>query len=148
MEHSDFRIGTLFRTGSGLWQCTDIGTRTIAAIHLEAVDIDGSEGERTLNKLEAETAGLFHGPPYIVGEFSFDEYDIEGCWPDNLSDDPGYDERSPKQDWSQAVRGPWWQAFATLQEQYLKRFPAPNITDGRIQNSEAKKHLGEDPKAE
>lgn len=61
MEHSDFRIGQDFYTGSGKWRCTDIGTRTIVAIKLDA-------GVNT-----------YAGPPYVVEEVVFDEYDFGGC---------------------------------------------------------------------
>lgn len=65
MTHGDFWIGLEFLTSSGRWRCTDVGTRTIAAIKLD-MDHDPS---------------LYKGPPYIVAEFIFDEYDIEGCEP-------------------------------------------------------------------
>lgn len=29
MDHSDFASGDEFRTATGVWRCTDIGTRTI-----------------------------------------------------------------------------------------------------------------------
>ena len=32
MEHGDFAIGKEFQTATGVWRCTDIGTRTIIAI--------------------------------------------------------------------------------------------------------------------
>ena len=35
MKRSDFRIDCEFRTASGWWRCTDVGTRTIAAIRLD-----------------------------------------------------------------------------------------------------------------
>ncbi len=63
MKHGDFRIGREFLCGVGRWRCTDVGTRTIAAIRLN-MDHDPS---------------LYNGPPYIVLESVFDEYDFEGC---------------------------------------------------------------------
>src|SRR6266566_3151853 len=35
MKHSDFKIGSEFLTETGRWRCTDVGTRTIAAIKLD-----------------------------------------------------------------------------------------------------------------
>jgi hypothetical protein len=116
MEHTDFKIGTLFRTGSGLWRCTDVGTRTIGNIHLDKVEANGTQGPETLSRDEAQAQGLFKGPPYVVAEFVFDEYDFEGCEPEKLYDFPGYEDRPPRRDWSQAVRGPWKDALATLRE--------------------------------
>ena len=52
-----------FLTAVGRWRCTDIGTRTIAAIRL---DLD-------------HDPAWYNGPPYAVAETVFDEYDIEGC---------------------------------------------------------------------
>jgi hypothetical protein len=65
MEHSDFSIGTEFMTATGRWRCTDVGTRTIAAIKL---DLD-------------HDPFWYNGPPYAVVEQVFDEYDFEGCEP-------------------------------------------------------------------
>lgn len=65
MKHGDFWIGREFLTSAGRWRCTDVGHRTIAAIKLD-MDHDPS---------------LYNGPPYIVAEMIFDEYDIEGCEP-------------------------------------------------------------------
>ncbi len=62
MRHQDFVIGTEFFTGSGRWRCTDIGTRVIVAIQLNARD-----------------PSWYNGPPYAVAEMAFDEYDLEGC---------------------------------------------------------------------
>ena len=63
MEHSDFRIGCEFLTAAGRWRCTDVGTRTIAAIRL---DLD-------------HEPRWYNGPPYAVAEHVFDEDDFEGC---------------------------------------------------------------------
>jgi hypothetical protein len=62
MKHADFKIGLEFYTATGLWRCTDIGTRTIAAIDLH----DGKDTRRD-------------GPPYAVVEHVFDENDLPGC---------------------------------------------------------------------
>nr|CRH05995.1 protein of unknown function [Candidatus Magnetococcus massalia] len=62
-------IGTEFHTSSGVWRCTDKGTRTIIAI-----------------KLDSEDKSLYSGPPYMVMEYVHDEHDLEDaalskdCW--------------------------------------------------------------------
>ena len=63
MQHSDFTIGTEFLTAAGRWRCTDVGTRTIAAIRL---DLD-------------HDPRWYNGPPYAVAEHVFDEDGIAGC---------------------------------------------------------------------
>jgi hypothetical protein len=65
MEHADFRIGCEFLTATGRWRCTDVGTRTIAAIRLN-LDHDPS---------------WYKGPTYLLVEHLFDENDFEGCDP-------------------------------------------------------------------
>jgi hypothetical protein len=65
MRHSDFWIGREFLTEGGRWRCTDVGTRTIAAIKLD----------------KDHDPGWYNGPPYAVLESVFDEYSIEGCEP-------------------------------------------------------------------
>ena len=60
MKHSDFWIGREFLSGSGRWRCTDVGTRTVAAIKLD-MDHDPA---------------WYNGPPYAVAESIFDEYAI------------------------------------------------------------------------
>jgi len=68
MKHSDFSIGLEFKTGSGLWRCTDIGTRTILAIKI------------TDDNIVSYPDNLLRGPPYIyTEEIVFDEYDFGGC---------------------------------------------------------------------
>lgn len=62
MDHLDFDIGTEFYCGGARWRCTDIGTRTIAAI-----------------KLDKDDPSWYSGPPYAVAESVFDEDSIKGC---------------------------------------------------------------------
>jgi hypothetical protein len=82
MQHSEFKIGGIFRCGGQLWRCTDIGTRTIVAIRIDQVEVGGSPAlRRTLSRAEAEAEGWFNGPPYAVAESVFDENDVEGCSP-------------------------------------------------------------------
>jgi hypothetical protein len=76
MKHSDFKIGTEFLTETGRWRCTDVGSRTIAAIRL---DLD-------------HDPFWYSGPPYPVVECVFDEDGIEGCEPasqERVFDDRG-----------------------------------------------------------
>ena len=70
MRHSDFSIGLEFFTAIGRWRCTDVGTRVIVAIRLDAPD---------------DT--WYHGPPYAVAESVLDENDLGGCSldPDEVS---------------------------------------------------------------
>jgi hypothetical protein len=63
MKHAEFQIGTDFMTATGRWRCTDVGTRTIAAIKLD-LDHDPT---------------WYDGPPYAVAEHVFYEDDMEGC---------------------------------------------------------------------
>lgn len=65
MKHSAFKIGMEFMTGAGRWRCTDVGTRTIAAIRLD---------------LDHDTS-WYNGPPYAVAEMVLDEYGLEDCHP-------------------------------------------------------------------
>ncbi|BBO99304.1 hypothetical protein [Sulfuriferula nivalis] len=65
MKLSDFYIGLEFFASAGfVWRCTDVGTRTITAIQIEA-DRDAS---------------WYKGPPYLVTETVFDEHDLPGCY--------------------------------------------------------------------
>jgi hypothetical protein len=65
MKLSDFRIGREFMTTAGRWRCTDVGTRTVAAIRL---DLD-------------HDPRWYNGPPYAVVEHVFDEDGMEACDP-------------------------------------------------------------------
>ena len=58
MKHDQFRIGLEFYTATGVWRCTDVGTRVVAAMKLGIPD-----------------AAVYDGPPYAVPEFVFDEDD-------------------------------------------------------------------------
>ena len=58
MKHSDFAIGDEFWCGGRQWRCTDIGTRVIVAIRLDAVEVGGDRPERRRTLNRAELAGL------------------------------------------------------------------------------------------
>jgi hypothetical protein len=79
MKHSDFTLGGTFWCGDHQWRCTDIGRRTVIAIHIDSVTIGGTEPEQHLSYAEAEAGGWFNGPPYAIAEHVFDEDDIESC---------------------------------------------------------------------
>ena len=64
MVISDFRIGLTFFNCLGDWLCTDVGTRTIAAI-------------RTADQLPP---AWYEGPPYAVEERLFNEQDMASCF--------------------------------------------------------------------
>jgi hypothetical protein len=64
MKHDDFAIGKEFRSATGGWRCTDVGTRTIIAIKVS----------------DCDDASWLSGPPYAVTEVVFDEDDLDGCW--------------------------------------------------------------------
>jgi hypothetical protein len=64
LKPSDFKIGQHFWMSGNEWMCTDVGTRTIAAIML---------GDR-------EDQSWFKGPPYAVCERVLDELtDLTAC---------------------------------------------------------------------
>lgn len=62
MKHAEFSIGLEFMMSGARWRCTDVGTRTVSAIKLEAPD-----------------PSRFNGPPYAVAEHCLDEDDQEAC---------------------------------------------------------------------
>ena len=80
MRLQDFRIGEEFLAHGERWRCTDLGTRVVAAIRVEYVEVGGTEPQR-LNHDEATARGWFNGPPYAVAEVLFDEDDQAGCCP-------------------------------------------------------------------
>ena len=90
MEHREFWIGVEFWCGGHRWRCTDVGTRTIAAISLEPrelVEISYEDGSAPLERryISSDPSWLL-GPPYKIAEVLFDEYDIEGCSLTNIYD--------------------------------------------------------------
>lgn len=84
MKRSEFQIGTEFFTAAGKWRCTDVGTRVIVAVSLEPramVRVQYSEsGERSEECFTSDDPHDLVGPPYVVAEQVFDEYDLEGCY--------------------------------------------------------------------
>lgn len=78
MKYGEFKIGLEFYTVTGKWRCTDVGTRTIAAIQIDRVDVvewrQGVEAHTT-----TDDPAWFNGPPYGVAEHVFDELATEGC---------------------------------------------------------------------
>lgn len=82
MEHSEFKIGEEFRDGDHTYLCTDKGTRTILAIRVDTVTVDGA----VIDREQAEKEGWFNGPPYALLEHVFDEYDMEACDPITAAD--------------------------------------------------------------
>lgn len=62
MRLADFYIGLEFVCGPFWWRCTDVGTRTIAAIRLAEDD-----------------PVWYQGPPYMVDEVVFDEVALVGA---------------------------------------------------------------------
>jgi hypothetical protein len=43
MKHSDFALGTVFWSSNRHWRCTDVGTRMLAAIRIDAVEIGSGD---------------------------------------------------------------------------------------------------------
>lgn len=84
MKHSDFQIGTEFFTETGRWRCTDVGTRVITAISLEPRNMvrmrGGAHGDQPEQSFVSDDPRDLVGPPYMVGEHVFDEYDLDGCY--------------------------------------------------------------------
>jgi|LGOV01.1.fsa_nt_gb predicted TPR repeat methyltransferase len=65
MTLKQFKIGKHFFTTEGEWVCTDVGTRTIAAVKLKELLASGDKE-----------------PPYSIVEHLFDRYDMDGCCKD------------------------------------------------------------------
>ncbi len=81
MRRSDFKIGTEFYTAAGKWRCTDIGTCVIVAISLESPRKLETNSKDGLHVTYSNDPSDLTGPPYMVNEVVFDEYDFEGCYP-------------------------------------------------------------------
>lgn len=84
MKHSDFYIGMEFFTASGKWRCTDVGSRVIVAISLDAREMVsvhyGHNKKRHEERFVSTDPSDLIGPPYGVIEYVFDEYDLDGCY--------------------------------------------------------------------
>ncbi|TPG61342.1 hypothetical protein EAH89_01980 [Roseomonas nepalensis] len=78
-----FGIGTAFSTGRALWRCTDIGTRSVAAVRIDRVVTPRPLGEAQTWATDESAADprklsrWLNGPPYQLAEFLFDEGDLE-----------------------------------------------------------------------
>lgn len=86
MTLDQFAIGGEFLCGGRRWRCTDVGTRAVTAIRVDAVEamrrMLGEEPQsRPLDGAQAEAEGWFNGPPYAVAEIVFDEDDQIVCEP-------------------------------------------------------------------
>jgi hypothetical protein len=92
-----------FFSDGGHWRCTDVGTRTVIAIKLDAPD-----------------ESWYHGPPYAVAEHVMDEFDLETCYPtrelrDQHFPDLPTDVNHPRKQWGGIV------ADAAFQERRKER---------------------------
>lgn len=84
----EFAIGEAFSMCHALRRCTDVGTRTVAAIRLDragTVLVEVCNGERgpeahAVIDLRVDASWL-SGPPHPVAERVFDEYDLPACQP-------------------------------------------------------------------
>lgn len=65
MKLSEFKIGMEFEMSGRRWRCTDVGTRTVAAICLDDIPQDDPS--------------WLNGPPYAVEELVIDENDLSVC---------------------------------------------------------------------
>lgn len=74
-----------FFTAAGRWRCTDVGSRVIVAISLEAHEIvtqhTDTSGQRVETRAMTDDPSWHAGPPYAIVEHVFDEYAIEDCYP-------------------------------------------------------------------
>lgn len=69
MKLNDFSIGLIFHTAVGRWKCTDVGQRTIVAIHLD-------------NDKYPDHPRWTEGPPYGLKEQVFNEEDMARAFTD------------------------------------------------------------------
>ena len=83
MRLEDFKIGSHFQVNDGLWICTDIGSMVITVIRLDKADVVETSpyGSITRTVDVRREPELLCGPPYMLQEHVFDEYDREDCEP-------------------------------------------------------------------
>ncbi len=85
MTTKDFHIGLEFWCGGKRWRCTDVGTRVIVAISLEAHEVVSSERDpndpstRIERRYMTSDPVWLDGPPYGIVENVFDEDSLEVC---------------------------------------------------------------------
>ena len=83
MRPEDFTIGETFWATAGPYRCTDVGTRTIVAVHIgpRAIVQQESVGdEHRATRVVVDDPSWLNGPPYAVVEVVFDEDDLAGCY--------------------------------------------------------------------
>lgn len=78
MQHSEFRIGSVFRCGDKRWRCIDVGSRVIVAIYLDPDD----------------DPSWYNGPPYALDESVFDEDDTPTKFQPHLRRDRHFSQNS------------------------------------------------------
>lgn len=84
MKRDDFKIGNKFWIGENQYLCTDIGKRTVIAIHLRkdhpiTTTVKGKVVKTRTIDLSKNEEGWLNGPPYAVVETVLDEYDFPAC---------------------------------------------------------------------
>ncbi len=86
MKLKQIRINQHFWMSGKKYLCTDVGTRTIAAIRWDLNEkipmIEGRyKGKKLITKKVMRKRKLedFNGPPYHVVEIVIDEYALESC---------------------------------------------------------------------
>jgi hypothetical protein len=90
MTPKDFHIGLDFWCGEKRWRCTDVGSRVIVAISLEAHEVVSSERDpndptkRIERRYMSSDPSWLNGPPYAIAEDVFDEDSLE-AWRNNYS---------------------------------------------------------------
>lgn len=98
MRHCEFVIGQAFTSGHGLWRCTDVGTRTVIAIRIDAAEVVSVlRGRETASVVDPrrDTSWL-SGPPYALAETVFDEYDFDALRPVAEGDVIGWKPERPQ----------------------------------------------------
>jgi hypothetical protein len=83
MKHREFAIGQAFTTGHGLWRCTDLGTRTVTAIRIDAAKVVAVLGGRETQSVvdPRRDPSWLNGPAYTLAEIVFDEYSFADLQP-------------------------------------------------------------------
>lgn len=79
---SEFKIGLDFRFRGALYRCTDIGTRTIAAINMTEVWVTKTKantGEKQRVRVANVSQAAFNGPPYGVEEIVLPQTILDEC---------------------------------------------------------------------